>query len=274
MFFNIVYLSINSWTQFSSNAREFIWLPIVVLDELVALIVSVLTLTLRLRYRKITLMQLHTVVVLGVHIVLANIRLWSLRWILWSLPVVGTVLMGSRSRSRHLRPVHRRVVRNLVLSRSVFVGVGTWTRWLPLVLWIVIRGTSIVVSTLRWPPVSSVSLLLLMLLERVLIATHCGSILGLLPTDKRAVGKSSSLIHILFGRDLRSVVCEARWSISFLSLVYRFIMVISIKKFLNAWSFQLGLVLLHLFWIRVFPFAIRIFRIEIVFWLRWYEWSL
>ena len=268
MFFNIVYLSINSWTQFSSNAREFIWLPIVVLDELVALIVSVLTLTLRLRYRKITLMQLHTVVVLRVHIVLAHVlayvRLWSLGGILWSLPVVGAVLMGSRSGSRHLRPVHCRVVWNLVLSRSVFVGVRAWIRWLPLILWIVIWGTTI---ALWWRPVSSISLLLLMLLEWVLIGAHHGCIiLGFLSTDKRAVGKSSRLIHILFGRNLRSMVGQTRRSISFLSLMYRFVMVVPIEKFLDTWSFQFGLVLLHLFWISVFPFTISVFRVEIVLW--------
>ena len=57
-----------------SHSGEVVRWPLVVLDELVALVVSVmLTLTLTLRYGEITLMQLLHAVVLSVHVVLTYI---------------------------------------------------------------------------------------------------------------------------------------------------------------------------------------------------------
>jgi hypothetical protein len=59
-----------------SNAREIIGASILVLDELIGLVVSVLALT--VGQRKITLMHLHAVVVLNIHIVIAEVRLTTL----------------------------------------------------------------------------------------------------------------------------------------------------------------------------------------------------
>jgi len=158
-------------------------LPIVVLDELVALVVSVM-LTLTLRHGQITLMQLHAVA-LDVHIVLAYVGLRSLRWVLRSLPVVSAVLVGSRSASTgHLGAVKGGGVGHLICSCPVLVRVRTLTWILPLVLWIVVvRAAS---CALRRHSVSSIPL---MLLVRVLVTHHC-RILGLLPTNERAVGES------------------------------------------------------------------------------------
>jgi len=48
-------------------------------------------------------------------------------------------------------------------------------------------------------------------------------------------------------------------------------MIISSKKFLNTWSLQLCLVLLHLLGICVFPFAVRVLGIKVIFSQRWDE---
>jgi len=60
-----------------------------------------------------------------------------------------------------------------------------------------------------------------------------------------------------------------RSSLFLLSLRYWFVMIISSKKFLNTWSLQLCLVLLHLLSICVFPLAVRVFGIKVIFSQGW-----
>jgi len=118
-----------------------------VLDELVALVVSVLRLVLGYRTRCIALMHsLHTVVLLSPHIVVILTYVGSLGWVLGALAVVGTILVSatgsSTGGSRHLGAVKTRSVRDLVGSSSVLVRVGALIV-LQLVLWVVISSASV-----------------------------------------------------------------------------------------------------------------------------------
>ncbi len=51
-----------------------------------------------------------------------------------------------------------------------------------------------------------------------------------------------------------------------------FIMVVACEKLLNRRSLQLLLILLHLFWVFVFPLRVGVLRVEVVFWNWWDEW--
>ena len=159
----------------SSLARKVIRWPLVMLDELVAVLISVV-LTLTLRDWEITLMRLHAVV-LSVHVVLTYVWLRSLRGILRrSLPMVRAVLVGSRSGSRRLRPMSRRklgAVLRIVVVRA----------------WLCSRCRQ------------SVTSISLVLLEWILVANDSCRRLRFLATDECAVGERSGL-WILPSRDL------------------------------------------------------------------------
>ena len=206
-----------------SNAREIIGASILVLDKLIRLVVSVLALT--VGQRKITLMHLHAVVVLNIHIVITEVRLTSLGRIFRRLPMICTVVVCCRSRSRHLRPMQTLAIRNWVLTAFIFVRVGTWC-CCPLILWLIVWRCT---ATLRGYPVS-----LVCVLERVLVA-HNSCVLGLLPSYEGTIGETSSPIYVLFSGHLRSVIRKR--PVSLLGLMNRLVVVITVKQFLNTRPF-------------------------------------
>ena len=193
------------------------------LDELIGLVVSVLALT--VGQRKITLMHLHAVVVLNIHIVIAEVRLTSLGRIFRRLPMICTVVVRCRRRSRHLRPMQTLAARNCVLTTFIFVRVGT-RPCCPLVLRLIVWRCT---ATLRRHPVS-----LVCVLERVLVA-HNSCVLGLLPSYEGTIGETSSPIYVLFRGHLRSMIRKR--PVSLLGLMDRLVVVITVKQFLNTRPF-------------------------------------
>ena len=90
------------------------------------------------------------------------------------------------------------------------------------------------------------------------LATSLRSAYLILPSNKCAVSQGR------FIASLRLLVKILR-SISLLNLCHGLVMIVTLKKLLDARPLQLGNVLQHLLRVCIFPFTVRVLGIEVIF---------
>ena len=159
---------------------------------------------------------------------------------------------------------------------------GSFTRrWLHVTLSALAPGelgnvSEVLVTILRPINLALVSMLLLKIALLLLVCLSSAVGLAACPSGTLLLGSTNkcTMSHIGCVLAVLLTITETLRSIQFLYLSKGLVMIVAFKQLLNARPLQLGLMLEHLFRVGIFPLAVCVLRIKVIFILRGHEWCL
>ena len=206
-----------------------------------------------------------------------TINLGAIRLVVRWFAVICTVLVCCRCACAHIRHLESLAIGDLIVGRALpFIVCGR-----AVALWMSIGAVSDLIYIWELLPGKLRTVCFLFYLTAFGSPLLWGSICECLAVVRLASGLSCALLFLTTDKctvrhrcivTLLWLIVEALWALSFLDSFHSIIIIIALKKLLNARSLKLGLILEHLFRVGILPFAVRVFCIKIVFLGRRGEW--